>query len=65
MRRTLLTLVALFTALAFLPLSGSASAAPGTLDRDAATQLLAMVNAERAANGLAILVDDPALRGYA
>lgn len=66
MRRSVLFLAMICMALGLLPVLGAASAeAPPTLDRSAATQLLAMVNAERLARGLAPLVDDPALRGWA
>src|SRR5687767_2434965 len=66
MRRTALHLALICSALGLLPVLGAASAeAPPTLDRGAATQLLTMVNAERVARGLAPLVDDPALRGWA
>ena len=67
MRRALLLLTLAGTALGLVPAAlTAASAAPApTLDRGAAVQMLAMVNAERVARGLVPLQDDPALRGWA
>jgi uncharacterized protein YkwD len=65
MRRTALLIVTLCSLLGLVTVSGSASAAPTGIDRAAAIRLLTAVNAERIANGLVPLVDDPALRGWA
>jgi hypothetical protein len=66
MRRTALLIAIACAVAGLVSTSGSATAAEqGTLDRPAATQLLALVNAERVANGLEPVTDDPALRGWA
>jgi hypothetical protein len=66
MRRTALLLAIACCVAGLVSTSGSATAAPAPgVDRLAATRLLALVNAERVANGLVPVVDDPALRGWA